>query len=145
MRHPQKQKGFSLIELVIAMAVLAILVGVAVPAYTSFIQQSNRSAAKTALQDLATRQESYYTLNNTYASQLTALNYASGTVYVPGGGNNLYALAISSATASSFTLTATPQGNQAKDTSCQTFQLDNQGNQLNIIGSGTAQFISGCW
>lgn len=146
MRHPQKQKGFSLIELVIAMAVLAILVGVAVPAYTSFIQQSNRSVAKTALQDLATRQESYYTLNNTYASQLTSLNYASGTVYVPGGGNNLYALSIASATASLFILQAVPQGAQAKDTSCYTYQLDNQGNQSNLTASSAVIATpNSCW
>ncbi|XLM19809.1 type IV pilin protein, partial [Chromobacterium piscinae] len=64
----------------------------------SFMMQSNRSAAKTALQDLASREESYFAMNNNYASQLATLGYASGTVYVPGGGNNLYALAITSAT-----------------------------------------------
>ncbi|WP_168209703.1 type IV pilin protein [Chromobacterium paludis] len=145
MPSPSAQQGFSLIELVIAMVVFAIIVAIAIPSYNSFILQSNRSAAKTALQDLATRQESYYTLNNTYASQLSTLGYASGTVYVPGGGNNLYALAIASATATTFSLTATPQGNQAKDTTCQTYQLDNLGNQTNVIGSGTAQVVSGCW
>ncbi|UTH74334.1 type IV pilin protein [Chromobacterium sp. IIBBL 290-4] len=137
-------EGFSLMELVIAVAVLAILIGIALPSYQSFILQSNRASAKTALQDLATRQENYYALQNTYASQLATLGYASGTIYVPGNGNNLYALAISSSTASAYTLTATPQGNQAQD-SCQTYQLDNLGNQSNINASGTALSVSGCW
>lgn len=133
-------------ELVIALAVLALLVSIALPSYRSFMMQSNRTAAKTALQDLASREESYFAINNNYASQLATLGYASGTVYVPGSGNNLYALSIASATNSTFVLNAAPQGSQAQD-SCQTYQLDNLGNQSNIANgsSGTVLNVSGCW
>ncbi|MBP4048005.1 type IV pilin protein [Chromobacterium violaceum] len=142
----KKPKGFSLLELVIALAVLALLVSIALPSYRSFMMQSNRTAAKTALQDLASREESYFAINNNYASQLATLGYASGTVYVPGSGNNLYALSIASATNSTFVLNAAPQGSQAQD-SCQTYQLDNLGNQSNIANgsSGTVLNVSGCW
>ncbi|WP_434634231.1 type IV pilin protein [Chromobacterium sp. CV08] len=143
-RNKRAPGGFSLLELVIAMAVLAIVAAIAIPSYRTFILQSNRTAAKTALQDLATRQESYYSLNNGYASQLATLGYASGPVYVPGNGNNYYALAISSASATAFVLTATPQGAQAQD-SCQTYQLDNLGNQSNIAAGGGSLSVSGCW
>lgn len=130
----------------IALAVLALLVSIALPSYRSFMMQSNRTAAKTALQDLASREESYFAINNNYASQLATLGYASGTVYVPGSGNNLYALSIASATNSTFVLNAAPQGSQAQD-SCQTYQLDNLGNQSNIANgsSGTPLNVSGCW
>ncbi|MCD0493948.1 hypothetical protein LQD23_16835 [Chromobacterium violaceum] len=130
----------------IALAVLALLVSIALPSYRSFMMQSNRTAAKTALQDLASREESYFAINNNYASQLATLGYASGTVYVPGSGNNLYALSIASATNSTFVLNAAPQGSQAQD-SCQTYQLDNLGNQSNIANgsSGTVLNVSGCW
>ncbi|MFB9157673.1 type IV pilin protein [Chromobacterium violaceum] len=142
----KKPEGFSLLELVIALAVLALLVSIALPSYRSFMMQSNRTAAKTALQDLASREESYFAINNNYASQLATLGYASGTVYVPGSGNNLYALSIASATNSTFVLNAAPQGSQAQD-SCQTYQLDNLGNQSNIANgsSGPPLSVSGCW
>ena len=138
------RQGFTMLELIIALAVLAILVAIALPSYRTFILQSNRTSAKTALQDLATREESYYSLQNTYASQLTTLGYASSTVYVPGNGNNYYALTIGNATASSFALTAVPQGQQAQD-SCQTYQLDNLGNQSNLAANGASLGVSGCW
>ncbi|WP_046167172.1 type IV pilin protein [Chromobacterium vaccinii] len=139
-------EGFSLLELVITLAVLALLVSIALPSYRNFMMQSNRTAAKTALQDLASRQESYFSTNNNYASQLATLGYASGTVYVPGNGNNLYALSIANTTASTFALNAAPQGSQAQD-SCQTYQLDNLGNQSNIVNgsNGTTLSVSGCW
>ncbi|MEN2425509.1 type IV pilin protein [Chromobacterium vaccinii] len=142
----KKTEGFSLIELVITLAVLALLVSIALPSYRNFMMQSNRTAAKTALQDLASRQESYFSTNNNYASQLATLGYASGTVYVPGNGNNLYILSITSATTSTYVLNAVPQGSQAQD-SCQTYQLDNLGNQSNIVNgsSGTTLSVSGCW
>ncbi|MEN6078951.1 type IV pilin protein [Chromobacterium piscinae] len=142
----KKPEGFSLLELVIALAVLALLVSIALPSYRNFMMQSNRTAAKTALQDLASREESYFSTNNNYASQLSTLGYASGAVYAPGNGNNLYALSIASATASTFVLNAAPQGSQAQD-SCQTYLLDNLGNQSNIANnaSGTTLSVSGCW
>ncbi|OHX11342.1 type IV pilin protein [Chromobacterium sphagni] len=144
MHSSRKANGFTMLELVIALAVLSILVAIALPSYRTFILQSNRTSAKTALQDLATREESYYSLQNTYASQLITLGYGSGTVYVPGNGSNYYALAISSASSTAFVLTATPQGQQAQD-SCQTYQLDNLGNQTNLSASGGILGISGCW
>ncbi|MCD4505476.1 type IV pilin protein [Chromobacterium piscinae] len=142
----KKPEGFSLLELVIALAVLALLVSIALPSYRNFMMQSNRTAAKTALQDLASREESYFSTNNNYASQLSTLGYASGAVYAPGNGNNLYALSIANATASTFVLNAAPQGSQTQD-SCQTYQLDNLGNQSNIANnaSGTTLSVSGCW
>lgn len=140
--------GFSLIELMVVLVIVAIIAAIALPSYQSRVQESRRTAAKTALMDLASREESYYSLNNTYASQLSALNYgnvSSNTVAVPSSSQNYYTLAISSVnnsgTPPTFVLTATPTpGSVQAGDSCQTYQLGSSGTQSNI--GNTA---SGCW
>ncbi|MDF0604805.1 type IV pilin protein [Neisseriaceae bacterium TC5R-5] len=115
-------------------------------------QKSNRAAAKTALLDLAARQESYYALNNAYTNQLSNLSYSnivSNTVAIPSTSQNYYTLAVSAVTTGttpSYTLQATPVSGSAQATdSCAIYQLDSYGNRSNITSSGSAVTTTGCW
>lgn len=138
--------GFTLIDLLIAMAVVAILTAIAIPSYQSYIMKSRRSDAKTALLDLASREERYLSLNPTgYTNVAANLSYAAFPVNLGTGLTPDYQLSVVNATATSYLLQAVPQGTQAND-ACGTYTLDNLGNQLNIYPAGNpAQVIASCW
>lgn len=151
MRSALRQSGFTLVELMIVMVIVAILAAIALPIYRSQIQQSQRTDAKDALLNLASREERYYTLNNQYTATLTNLGYTAGLLTAQGlplGSGSIpdyymTATASSSNGVWSFTLTAAPNSasTQATD-SCGTYTLDNFGNQGNT-GNTTAS--SSCW
>jgi type IV pilus assembly protein PilE len=134
--HTRYAAGFTLIELMIAVVVVAILASIALPSYSAYVLRAQRSAAKTTLLDLASRQESFFTDRKRYATTLTALGFAGDTVYAlkdgtlvdSDGSDAVYKLAIASgATATSYTLTATPIHQQLKDSRCGTLSLDSTG------------------
>ena len=108
----RKPWGFTLIELMIACAVVAILAAIAVPSYTRHVQKSNRTAAKAQMMDLANRQQQYFLSNKSYAANMTALNYT-----LPSTLNGVYTptITVGSGTVPAYTITFTPQGSQAAD------------------------------
>jgi type IV pilus assembly protein PilE len=142
-----REGGFTLIELMVTMFVAAILLALAVPAYTTQITKSRRTDARTALLDLATREERYYSLNNAYTSNSANLGYGvNGFPVLSSGGYyklavpNVQAAAVG--TAATFIATATPTGSQlTNDTQCGTFNLTNTG-QESVSGPGGA---ATCW
>lgn len=67
-----RTRGFTLIELMITVAIIAILSAVAFPAYTSYIQKGRRAEAKTALTDLLQQQERFLTQRNCYMAFTTS-------------------------------------------------------------------------
>jgi len=149
-RITRQTRGFTLIELMIAVAIVAIISAIAIPSYQNSIRKSRRPEAKSALLDLAARQERYYTLNGAYSDGVTvpnSLGYALpanlGTAAAPD-----YVLSVvtpNPGTGPTFLLQALAQGDQQNDT-CGTYTLDNLGNQMNIYPAGTpAAFIAGCW
>ncbi|MGA4635792.1 type IV pilin protein [Pseudomonas solani] len=137
MNRSRAVRGFTLTELVVAVAILAILAGIAIPSYQGYVLRSGRSEAMTLLSEAAARQERYFTQNNSYASTAAALNMTS---YVAGLKN--YSLAISNVGAATYTLTATAIGSQVRDKECQTLTLDQAGARGY---SGTAASASTCW
>lgn len=123
--------GFSLMELMIALVVVAILVSIAYPSYQQQIIRSRRAEAQNALLDLASRMERYYYTNGTYVGATIATNPATDVLpsatTTPDG---LYTLALNPApTATAYTLVATPlaSGPQAQDTACTTLSLNSTG------------------
>ena len=144
--RPKRTAGFTLIELMIAMVVVAILTAIAIPSYQTYVRQSRRPDAKQGLLDLAAREERYYTVNNTYTGSATALGYATANFPINlGTSMQDYALSVTASSATAYTLQALPLNDQLND-SCGGYQLDNLGNQLNIYPANTAgTTIAGCW
>lgn len=138
--------GFTLIELVVVVAIIGILTAIAFPAYQDHMQKSRRASAKSALMDLAARQEKYYAMNNRYTDVLSLIGYpATGSQFdVTEGHSSAYYqvdVTVSAATDSvpaSFSAVAKPVGAQAGD-SCGNFSLDSTGRQ---DASGS---VVSCW
>jgi len=137
--------GFTLIELMVTVAIVTILATIAVTSYTSQIQKSRRTEAKSALLDLAGREERLFSTTNVYSDKQAFLGYATGgtaTITGMSFGNNYYTLTVTVGNPpTTYLLTATPVNSQAGDTTCGTFSLDQLGQQT-INGTGT---VASCW
>jgi type IV pilus assembly protein PilE len=156
--------GFTLIELMVVIVIVSILVTIAIPMYTSQVQQSRRTDARTALLDLAGREERYLATNpsgyTTAAANLGYTAFGSGT---PVGSNYYYlntpcvaAVGASLSCAGpgypatpapngpAFYVTAQPLGTQVKDTNCAVFGVDSTGRQFAQNSAG-ADNTSYCW
>jgi type IV pilus assembly protein PilE len=143
--------GFTLIELMVTVAILSILATIAVTSYTSQVQKSRRTEAKSALLDLAGREERLFSTTNTYSDRQNFLGYAtSGTTTITNMafGNGYYQLTVAwpdavnqPGVANSYLLTATPVGAQAADATCGSFSINQLGVQT-VSGTGT---VATCW
>ena len=115
----RKQNGFTLIELVITVAVIALLAAIALPSYQQYVIRSKRAAAQAAMMDIANRQQQYLLANRSYADK-TALGYQP-----PDDVNSNYTWDIALTTpVPGFTITFTPTGGQERDGP---LSLNNQG------------------
>ena len=148
MKHPNQYKGFTLIELMVTLAVFAILAAIAYPSYMNQIRKTRRADAQSLLMDAAQREMRYYTANNTYTADMTQLGYtAASNVPTEHGYYQVSVLSPAAAQgvtgnacpiASCFVVQAVPQGDQTKD-GCGNLSTDNIGQKYS---SGTA---TGCW
>lgn len=134
-----KELGFTLIEVMITVVIVAILASVAVPSYMSSVRDSRRSDAKQALLAAAQTMESFYAMNMTYVGSSTGTTPTIFTTKVPKDGTErYYTLSFTAApTAFGYTLQAVPQGSQAGDR-CGTLSL-------NRTGATSAASATDCW
>ncbi|MBS0344009.1 MAG: prepilin-type N-terminal cleavage/methylation domain-containing protein [Proteobacteria bacterium] len=110
----RRRNGFTLIELMITVAVVAILTAIAYPAYTQFIIRSKRSAAQAQMMDIASRQQQYLIANRAYADA-TALANSGYSLPADVAANYSLSLTLSTSGMPTYTLTFTPSGRQASD------------------------------
>lgn len=108
---PPRNHGFTLIELMIVVAVVAVLAAIALPAYTDAVRKSRRADAQSVLSEMAIRQEKWRANNATYSSDPAQVGGP------PAGAKilNYYSFTTTGA-ASTYSVTATPTGGQASDT-----------------------------
>jgi type IV pilus assembly protein PilE len=144
--------GFSLIELMVTVAVVSILAAIAVTSYTSQVQKSRRTEAKSAMLDLAGREERLFSTANAYSNLEAYVGYAAaGASTVMTNmpfGNGYYTLTVAvpdtnqaPTTPTTYLITAIPVGSQANDTACGSFTLNQLGVQA-VTGTSTA---ATCW
>lgn len=142
-----KLKGFTLMELMIAVAIIGILVAVALPSYQDHVRRSSRAVAKAILHENAQFMEQFYTANNQYDATVGADGIANTVDDVavalpitqsPRTGVAQYAISLQAVANATFTLQAVPQGSMAGDI-CGTLTLTNTGVQ------GAGGDVASCW
>lgn len=144
---PRRPSGFTLIELMITLVVVAILAAIAYPLYEHQIEESRRTDARTALLELASREERYFATNNAYTQNADSLGYGNNNWPVVIG-SGYYEISVSNvdngANPPSYLLTAQALGTQLSDTTCRTFTVDSTGAQAAQDASGN-DTTSTCW
>jgi type IV pilus assembly protein PilE len=141
--------GFTLIELMVALVIGAILLSVAIPSYNAQVRKSRRTDARTALLDLAGREERLYATTNAYSATPSALGYtAAGDAFPMTVGSGYYQIAVAAnlGPPATFTLTATPIAGmgQENDADCASFAVDQAGRQTAWDGSAV-DASAACW
>lgn len=141
--HPgvRKNSGFTLIEIMIVVAIIGILAAVALPSYTEYIRRGDRAAARSALLEAQQFMERYYAANSRYTTTdagTTSPTLPTKLQAVPTEAPK-YDLALSGPAVNSYTLTATPR---VADPKCGNLSLTNTG----VKGrSGSGLSIQDCW
>jgi type IV pilus assembly protein PilE len=148
--RPHRAGGTTLLELVIALVIVALLATLALPSYRRYVLQANRADGRAALLALAAAQEKFYLACNEYAASLddtTPSNCSPSTLRFPSRSEHgLYAVAITAADTVSWSATAVVSGGspQAADSHCHTLQLDSTGRRSAVAVDG-APGDAACW
>jgi type IV pilus assembly protein PilE len=148
----RKAEGFTLIELMIVLVIVAALLLIALPAYQNSVIKSNRAAGKGILLDIAARQEQYFINNKIYSDELDKLGYdvdGADAFYVnnqveksnAAAGDSVYKIQVVLLSTLTYSITATPLTRQLKDVMCKAFTITSEGVRSS---SGTAS-SSECW
>lgn len=134
------QSGFTLIEVIITVAIIGIIAAVAVPSYSRYVTEARRTDAITFLAEVAGEQQRYFTENNQYAADMKELGYGNAATFESPEGH--YVVSVSNPGGSGrFLLTATPVsgGKQASDAECLAFTINDTGARKNTGSLGD------CW
>lgn len=129
--HPKQQQGFTLIEVMVVVVIIGILASIAYPSYQEYVRRANRAEGQAFLQDIAARQERYFSQNNKY---ITSVDDIASLGAKNSSETNKYELTISDK--DNYTLTAKPN---FTDTKCGKLTLNALGDKG---ADGTA---SDCW
>ncbi len=137
----RKQMGFSLIEVMIAMAVIAILSSIALPAYQDQIRTSKRTEAQNLLLEAASKQQRFFSDNMSFGMDMGDLGYGAANNNAEATESAAYTVSVNPAVdGSSYTLLATPTASQAND-GCGNLGISNTG----VKSETGTRSLKECW
>ena len=121
-------RGFSLIELLVALAIAGVLFGLAIPAYNGYVLRSHRADAHASLLDISSRQERHMAQRNTYTTEITA----AGGLNLPTdlSRDEFYTMTVEecgTGIQTCYGVVATARGSQTGDTDCPAISYDSTG------------------
>jgi len=149
-KPPRPAAGFTLIELMITLLVIAILSAIAYPIYEHQMIESRRTEARSALLELAAREERYYATQDAYTTTASQLGY-TGTWPIVIGSDGYYEMKVPTLSTNppGYTLTAVPAPGsvQQQDTTCASLSVNSAGVESSTnSGGGTNSPEPGtCW
>ena len=123
----RKALGFTLIEVLVVVAIIAILAAIAIPGFNDQIRKSRRADVQGKMEDIRLRLERFRVDNPTYAMPFTSATWS----------DSFYTVTLTGTGPAAYTVTATPQGSQVKD-DCGTMTL------VNTAGT-ISQSPANCW
>ncbi|MGK9065748.1 type IV pilin protein [Stutzerimonas chloritidismutans] len=137
----RSSRGFTLIELMIVVAIIGIIAAIAYPSYQEYVRAAKRADAETALMELAHFMERYYTANGRYDESNGDEPDLPFTQAPKDGGTKAYdiSLVAASTSATAYVLQAVPTGSMAND-KCGTLTLSNTGAK-----GQSASTLAECW
>ena len=143
-----KQRGVTLIELMIVLVILALIAGYAYPSYMRYVVDTKRTAATSILLQVADRQQQFFMDNKQFAANLTNLGFNAnpfvvddeGSATVAADADAVYSVTLSNVTQTTWTATAAPlHGQLSRDTGCGSLSITQAGTKASS-GGGT-----NCW
>ena len=144
-----KQRGVTLIEILIVMVILALIASFAYPSYMNYVVDTKRTAATSILLQVADRQQQFFMDNKRFANDLTNLGFANNPLVIADDGRTMadaansqstYTVTLANVTPTTYTITAAPLNSQAtRDTECGSLTL----NQALLKGSSGGG--GDCW
>ncbi len=143
-RHTQG--GFTLIELMVVVAILGIIVAIAYPTYTDQVRKSRRAEGMGELLELADRMERHYSDQNTYDQTFGGADMTAAVLWKSTTTSGYYTLSVDAGTTNiAFTARATPtaKGDQNKD-KCGTFVINSQG-MKSLANAASGYSNEDCW
>ncbi|MDX1481042.1 MAG: type IV pilin protein [Woeseiaceae bacterium] len=131
-----RQRGITLLELMIVVAIVAMVGAFAYPSYMEHVVSTKRTAATSTLLQVANRQQQFFMDNKAYANNLTNLGFAANPLVIDDEGRSVaagdpdavYSVSLGNLSATTFTATAAPlNGQLARDTDCGSLSLTQAG------------------
>jgi type IV pilus assembly protein PilE len=144
MKNAQKISGFSLIEVMVVAAIVAIMAAIAIPSYSDSVRKSRRVEVRSLLMDNAQFLERFFTENNRYDQDVVGVAVVLPNLQSPRLGTAQYNITLQAVNATSYTLQAIPAaGGGMIGDACGTYVINhlNQQTSLNLVGMTSAQ----CW